>query len=623
MRETGLHSVGRSALKAARKLRARRHVTRTVWFGLGMMGLIGWSVGILTLLGVALGLWLDRIQAAAPGHWRCWSPACGRVFQRVVLGVRKTRRCGKSRRMASTSLASLAGGRGGSSARRGVLGGLWWTVKGVSSRRPALWFFGSLLVRRDRPGGIVCGLRRSVGAAAGVSARIRRRARHRDAADRPPRTANPPAKEAGLHLSRTRSFSGNTAFSNSNATIVFTWGLMLVLAVGSKLITRRLSIGLQRSRWQNLLEIVVTGIEKQIEEVGLSHPRKYLGFLGTLFLFVAAASLCTVIPGYEPPTGSLSTTAALALCVFVAVPFFGIEEQGVGSYLKSYVKPTFIMLPFNIISELSRTLALAVRLFGNMMSGAMIIGILLTITPFIFPIVMTALGLLTGMVQAYIFSILAAVYIAAAALGKPPGRADLNRVQKLSSRARSATSGSGTNNCWNTWMEGSRDELLPSRETPNGAVSAGYARRFSAQTTELFRRRVLSSASPRHMRPARISWSQVWPGWSPVRCRWRLVNTFRSAPRRIPSEPISPSNEENSRQIHQGSLLELTRIYETRGLDPSLAKQVAEQLTAHDALAAHARDELGMSTLREPDRYRRRSHRQARSRLAQPCPCLP
>jgi F-type H+-transporting ATPase subunit a len=205
-----------------------------------------------------------------------------------------------------------------------------------------------------------------------------------------------------------------------NATIVFTWGLMLVLIVGAKLITRKLSIGLKRSRWQNLLEIVVTAIEKQIEEVGLRHPRKYLGFLGTLFLFVALAALCTVFPGYEPPTGSLSTTAALALSVFVAVPFFGIEEQGVGGYLKSYVKPTFIMLPFNIISELSRTLALAVRLFGNMMSGAMIIGILLTITPYIFPIVMTALGLLTGVVQAYIFFILATVYIAAATRVRKP-----------------------------------------------------------------------------------------------------------------------------------------------------------------------------------------------------------
>jgi F-type H+-transporting ATPase subunit a len=203
-------------------------------------------------------------------------------------------------------------------------------------------------------------------------------------------------------------------FLTLNATILFTWALMLVLAVGARLITRRLSTDHARSRWQNLLEIVVTAIAQQIEDVGLRPPERYVGFLGTLFLFVAAASLCTVIPGYEPPTGSLSTTAALALCVLVAVPVFGIREQGVGGYLTSYVEPTFIMLPFNIISEVSRTLALAVRLFGNMMSGAMIIAILLTITPFIFPIVMTALGLLTGMVQAYIFSILAAVYIASA-----------------------------------------------------------------------------------------------------------------------------------------------------------------------------------------------------------------
>ena len=170
-----------------------------------------------------------------------------------------------------------------------------------------------------------------------------------------------------------------------------------MLAVGAKLITRKLSVDLNRSRWQNLLEIVVTGINKQIEDVGLRNPRKYLGFLGTLFLFVATSSLCTVIPGYQPPTSSLSTTAALALCVFVAVPLFGIEDQGMRGYLKSYAEPTVIMLPFNIISEVSRTLALAVRLFGNMMSGAMIIGILLTITPFIFPVVRSALGLLTGM----------------------------------------------------------------------------------------------------------------------------------------------------------------------------------------------------------------------------------
>ena len=232
-----------------------------------------------------------------------------------------------------------------------------------------------------------------------------------------------------MRLSPDQMIFWQSGFLKLNGTIVFTWGLMFVLVVGSIVITRKLSTGLDRSRWQNMLEIVVTSIEKQIADVGLRHPEKYLGFLGTLFLFVAAAALCTIIPGYEPPTASLSTTAALALSVLVAVPLFGIEEQGLGGYLKSYVQPTFIMLPFNIISELSRTLALAVRLFGNMMSGAMIVGILLTITPFIFPIVMTALGLLTGMVQAYIFSILAAVYIAAATRVRKPKSEPLQSVE--------------------------------------------------------------------------------------------------------------------------------------------------------------------------------------------------
>jgi F-type H+-transporting ATPase subunit a len=218
-----------------------------------------------------------------------------------------------------------------------------------------------------------------------------------------------------MHLSPDEIIFWQLGWFKINATIAFTWVLMIGLTLGSLLVTRRLSTSLTRTRWQNLLEIIVTGIVKQIEEVGLHQPQHYLGFLGTLFLFVASAALCTVIPGFEPPTGSLSTTTALALCVFIVVPFFGIQEQGLGKYLGSYTQPTFIMLPFNLISELSRTLALAVRLFGNMMSGAMILAILLSIAPFIFPIVMTLLGLLTGMVQAYIFSILAAVYIAAAA----------------------------------------------------------------------------------------------------------------------------------------------------------------------------------------------------------------
>ena len=210
-------------------------------------------------------------------------------------------------------------------------------------------------------------------------------------------------------------------FIKLNATIVSTWGLMLALVIGSRVITGKLATDeQQRTRWQNLLEIIVTMIQTQIEQVGLREPRKYMGFLGTLFLFVAAASVCTILPGFEAPTGSLSTTAALALCVLVAVPYFGISDQGVRGYLASYAEPTVIMLPFNIISEVSRTLALAVRLFGNMMSGAMIIAILLTITPFIFPVVMTVLGLLTGLVQAYIFFVLATVYIAAALRVRQP-----------------------------------------------------------------------------------------------------------------------------------------------------------------------------------------------------------
>lgn len=215
-----------------------------------------------------------------------------------------------------------------------------------------------------------------------------------------------------MHLSSDELLLWQHGFFRLNATIATTWLLMLALTLCSWLITR--NIAEKISRGQSLLEILVLGIRTQIEEVGLPFPDKYLGFLGTLFLFIAFSNLCTIIPGYEPPTGSLSTTAALALCVFVAVPVFGIRESGLSAYLSSYLKPSVAMLPFNVIGELSRTLALAIRLFGNMMSGSMIIAILLTVTPLLFPVAMNLLGLLTGLVQAYIFTILAAVYIAAA-----------------------------------------------------------------------------------------------------------------------------------------------------------------------------------------------------------------
>src|SRR5579871_3422172 len=146
-------------------------------------------------------------------------------------------------------------------------------------------------------------------------------------------------------------------FIKLNATILTAWLIMAVLSIGAWLITRRLTVEPVTSRWQAALEILITGIDAQIKEVGLPLPRRYLPFIGTLFLFIATANLLTIMPFYEPPTGSLSTTTALALTVFVAVPVFGIRRRGLGHYLRSYREPTLLMLPFNLISELSRTLA--------------------------------------------------------------------------------------------------------------------------------------------------------------------------------------------------------------------------------------------------------------------------
>jgi F-type H+-transporting ATPase subunit a len=199
-----------------------------------------------------------------------------------------------------------------------------------------------------------------------------------------------------------------------NATIVFTWLVMALLTLISWLVTRRLTTGTNITRWQNLLEVLVSGIHEQIRQVSHQEPGRYLPFVGTLFLFIAVANLLNVVPGYMAPTGSLSTTTALAICVFVAVPLFGIASEGPLTYFRHYIKPTWLMLPFNVIGEVSRTIALAVRLYGNIMSGTVIVAILLSLTPYFFPVVMQLLGLLTGMIQAYIFAVLAMVYIASA-----------------------------------------------------------------------------------------------------------------------------------------------------------------------------------------------------------------
>jgi F-type H+-transporting ATPase subunit a len=203
-------------------------------------------------------------------------------------------------------------------------------------------------------------------------------------------------------------------FVSVNETIVFTWLVMALLVFLAWLSTRHLSVVPPIPRVQNIIETIIGYMKSQIEEIAQMDPDRYLPFIGTLFLFISVANLLEIVPGYTTPTSSLSTTAALAICVFFAVPIYGISRLGVVGYLRHYTKPTPLMLPFNIIGELSRTLALAIRLFGNMMSESMLIAILLTIAPLFLPVLLELLGLLIGQVQAYIFGVLATVYIASA-----------------------------------------------------------------------------------------------------------------------------------------------------------------------------------------------------------------
>ncbi|NQW10174.1 MAG: F0F1 ATP synthase subunit A [Alphaproteobacteria bacterium] len=212
-----------------------------------------------------------------------------------------------------------------------------------------------------------------------------------------------------------------------NATVFFTWVVMAVLVVGSWLITRKLEATDAASRWRTALEVIVVTIEGQIAEMMPGEQRRFIPFVGTLFLFIAVSNLLLVVPGFSPPTASLSTTTALALCVLVSVPAFGVAERGVGGYLAQYLKPTILMLPFNVIGEFSRALALAIRLYGNIMSGVVIAAILLGVAPLLFPVVMDLLALLTGMIQAYIFAVLAMVYIASAV--GPPKLRDIQPVE--------------------------------------------------------------------------------------------------------------------------------------------------------------------------------------------------
>ena len=204
-----------------------------------------------------------------------------------------------------------------------------------------------------------------------------------------------------------------------NATIVFTWLVMAVLVVTSWLVTCKLSTSTKISPRQNLLEVIVLGIGKQIEGVSQQKLEPYIPFIGTLFIFIAISNILAIIPSYQSPTGSLSTIAALAICIFWVIPLYGIKKQGFWCYFKKYyLQPTPFQLPLNIIGRFSNTISLSMRLFGDIMTGTMMVAVLLSIAPLFFPIIMQAMELLTGLIQAYIFAILAMVFIAAATQGK-------------------------------------------------------------------------------------------------------------------------------------------------------------------------------------------------------------
>ena len=191
-----------------------------------------------------------------------------------------------------------------------------------------------------------------------------------------------------------------------------TWAIIAVLTLVSWLVTGRLRR--HPDRRQIVLELLVTGIMAQIDDVIRKSPRPFLPLLGTLFIFLVAANLSGVLPGVEAPTGKLETPAALALIVFVAVHYFGVRARGPFGYLASFAKPKLIMLPLNIVSEIMRTFSLMVRLFGNVMSGEFVIALVVALAGLFVPVPLMALEILVGLVQAYIFTILATVFIDAA-----------------------------------------------------------------------------------------------------------------------------------------------------------------------------------------------------------------
>lgn len=230
-------------------------------------------------------------------------------------------------------------------------------------------------------------------------------------------------------------------FVTINETIVFTWIVIGILTILAWTSTRSLSTVPPFSRWQVALETIIGYIRSEIWEIARRNPDPYLPFSGTLFLFISLSSILGIVPGYRLPTSSLSTTSALAACVFFAVPIYGILEQGVSGYFRRYVQPTPLMLPFNVIGEISRTMALALRLFGNMMSQPLLVAVLISLAPLFLPVIIDLFGLLIGQVQAYIFAVLATVYIVSGSSEKKPGEEEPEKDEKSEGENEAITEG--------------------------------------------------------------------------------------------------------------------------------------------------------------------------------------
>jgi F-type H+-transporting ATPase subunit a len=206
--------------------------------------------------------------------------------------------------------------------------------------------------------------------------------------------------------------------------VLLTWCIMGVLTAGCWVLRRHLVL-VRPSPAQAVLELLVDAISSQVRDTMHADPRPFLPLIGTLFLFILAANWSSLIPGIEPPTAHLETDAALALIVFASIIWFGIRARGVGGWLASFAEPSLLLLPLNLVESITRTFSLLVRLFGNVMGGAFLIGIVLSLAGLLVPVPLMALELLTGAIQAYIFSVLAMVFIGGAIGEATPSEGDI------------------------------------------------------------------------------------------------------------------------------------------------------------------------------------------------------